>query len=564
MGGLRALLFCACGSLAGGIAFDSAALAAAPEAIAPAPSPAPSPASAPAAANVERAPEAFTIEAFDISGVTALSAEEVERLVYPHAGPGRGNADVEAARKALQDAYAAKGYGAALVDVPVQQRELFSQGIVQIAVSESPIGEVRVTDSRFHSLWVARGQVPSLVEGKPVDFKALQAEVAAANRFPDRSVNPVFKPGQVPGTLDVDLKVSDQRPLHASVQLDNDASPNTSRLRLTATARYTNLFQTGQSATLTYIVAPQNRDDTEVFAGSYSIPLLHSPWAFSVSGYASNSNVASLGGSSVLGNGFQVGLRAIRFLASSKYSQSISFGFDYKDFKQKILVASATASSAPIRYIPFEATYSLSGATEHSTFSASLGGTFGLRTIKGVVCIPVGTTCIDGDAFRNREQFSNENFVHANLSFDYAYGFDNDLVAAFRLTGQFADSHLITNEQFSAGGRQSVRGYYSAEAVGDDGIAPSLELRSPSIASRFGTWLNEARIFAFVDSAFLSVRDPLPGQTSSFRLVGVGGGLRLRVLKRFSGELLGAVPLTGGTATSAGDPQLSFQVKGEF
>ena len=412
-------------------------------------------------AGTNAAPAKFFIQAFDVSGVTVLSTEEIEALVYPHSGPDRGQADVEAARKAIQDAYAARGYGAALVDIPVQAQETFSAGIVQIAVNEVPVGHVRVVGSKYHSLWVARSQIPAVAEGAPVNLKALQTQVAAANRFPDRAIDPQFKAGKVAGEIDVDLKVTDERPFHASAQIDNDFSPNTKPLRLTATARYTNLFQAGQTATFTVIAAPQKIKDTEVFAGSYSIPVLGTPWSFSISGYHSNSNVASLGGSSVLGNGFQVGARVLYRLPSADTSQSISFGADFKDFKQKIAVSGAIASSAPVRYIPVELQYALSGADEHHSYDVSVGTTVGLRVIKQIVCIDVSGTCVPADAFQNREQFAYENFVRLNMAADYALTFAGDWTLSARVAGQLADGHLVTNEQFAAGGVQTVRGYYA-------------------------------------------------------------------------------------------------------
>ncbi|MEI5579132.1 alanine racemase C-terminal domain-containing protein, partial [Streptomyces brasiliscabiei] len=84
------------------------------------------------------------------------------------------------------------------------------------------------------------------------------------------------------------------------------------------------------------------------------------------------------------------------------------------------------------------------------------------------------------------------------------------------------DSHLITNEQFAAGGVHSVRGYYSAEAVGDDGISPSLELRAPSMGNLFAnagpalSWINDMRFFGFADAAFLHIRNALAGQTVNY------------------------------------------------
>jgi hemolysin activation/secretion protein len=515
-------------------------------------------------AGAERAPAKFVIEAFDVAGVTALPVGEVERLVYPFAGPDRTNEDVESARKALQDAYAARGFSAVVVEVPVQSRDTFAQGIVQLAVSEVPLGLLTVSDSRYHALSVTREAIPSLVAGKPIDVRALQADVTQANRFPDRTVNPVFKPGRRPGTLDVDLAVVDHRPLHASLQLDNDNSPSTTPLRMTANVRYTNLFQTGQTFTLTYINAPQQLREVEVVAGSYSVPLLNSPWQISVSGYYSNSDVASVGGSTVLGAGYQVGVRAQYVTSSEHLQRTFSFGPDFKDFKQKLTVAGAPASNAPVRYVPVELQYAVTGASEHSNYGLTFGTTFGLRAVKGVVCTQSTGACVPGDVFQNREANSYENFVHADLSLDYSYALANDIVGAFRLSAQLADSHLITNEQYSGGGLRSVRGYYSSEAVGDDGVAASLELRSPSFAPLLGAWLTEARFYGFVDSAFLKVIQPLPDVTSQYSLIGVGGGLSVRAFRRFSGQVLGAAALHDGVKTKQGDIRVNFVVKGDF
>jgi hemolysin activation/secretion protein len=517
----------------------------------------------PAADNAP-APARFFIQAFDVSGVTALPAAAIEALVYPHEGPDRTQADVEAARKAIQDAYTARGFGAVVVDIPVQQAETFSAGIVQIAVNEVPVGQVRVVGARFHSLWVARQAVPALVEGQPVNLQALQTQVSAANRFPDRSLDPQFKPGRAPGEIDVDLKMTDEHPLHASAQIDNDASPSTRPLRVTATARYTDLFQAGQAATFTYVVAPLDYHQTQVFAGSYTIPVLGTPWSVSLSAYHSNSNVASLGGSAVLGNGFQVGMRALYHLPATGTSQSLSFGADFKDFKQNIVVSGGLASAAPVRYIPVELQYALAGASEHSSYDVSLGSTLGLRVIHGVVCVPQTTGCVIADAFQNREQYSYENFVRVNFAGDYNYAFGKDFVLAARISGQLADSHLVTNEQVAGGGMQTVRGYYSSEAVGDNGIEPSLELRWPSLASWFGTWMTELRPYTFADAAFLHVDAALAGQHGDYRMIGVGSGLRLRLFGKLSGDFLAALPLTNGPVTVRRHARVNFQIKGDF
>ena len=49
---------------------------------------------------------------------------------------------------------------------------------------------------------------------------------------------------------------------------------------------------------------------------------------------------------------------------------------------------------------------------------------------------------------------------------------------ALDLRGQWAPQPLISNEQFATGGRDSVRGYYDGEILGDYGVQASAEWRS--------------------------------------------------------------------------------------
>jgi hemolysin activation/secretion protein len=518
----------------------------------------------------ERAPDRFPIYAIDVLGVTKLGAGEVEKMVYRYTGPDRSGTDVEEARKAIQDAYAAKGYEAVVVEIPTQPTELFQQGIVQIKVSEAPVGRVRVVDARYHSEKGILEQIPSLQEGAPLDMKRLQSDLNNANRYPDRIVEPSFKAGLEPGTVDVDLKVKDSFPVHASFDLNNDNSPSTTPLRLSGSARYSDLWHAGHTASVSFVLAPRNRQESSVISASYTAPLIGSPWTLLLYGYKSNSNIAALGGTNVLGNGYQIGGRAIYRLPGAGLSHSISFGPDFKDFKQDVFVGGLKAGAAPIRYIPLVVDYNMAGGDgDRESFDASIGATFGLRTIRKVrldcASTSFGQFCNPVDQFQDKAIDSIENFVHLNASFTYQLATKSDIVAKFSWQGQLSDVHLVANEQFGIGGLSSVRGYFQSEAVADSGLASSFELQSPSFASLFGSYVDELRLFGFVDNGYtvLVGRKPL-GQQNEFRLLSAGGGARIRLFDRVSGEVIVGVPLVAGPVSQRGDPRVTFQIKSEF
>lgn len=517
----------------------------------------PAAAPAPAALPVRSAPDRFEIAAFDVTGVTKLDAAAVETAIYPFAGPDRAATDVEAARKALEDAYKVRGYESVLVEIPPQPNEAFVAGIVLLKVTEATVGQVRVTGSKYHAPTVVLAQVPALKAGEVPDFTAAQKQLAAANRFPDREITPSIKAGRIPGTIDIDLRVRDTLPLHASLELNNDHNATTSDLRLAGSVRYTNLWQAGHTITGSYLISPQNRSEAEVISASYLAPLLGSRWTLLLYGYKSNSNVAALGGSQVLGNGYAIGTRAI-YRVPGEVEQSLTFGFDWKDFDQDILVPTGPDTppgliETPIAYVPLVVSYNRQAVSETSALNLTLGVTAGLRGF--------GSEIADVQAQRFD---AIGNFVHVNFEASYTRALGGDFSAFARLTGQFADSPLVTNEQFSIGGNSSVRGYFQSEAVGDDGVNGSLELRSPSLASNLGSFVDELRVFAFADGGFVRVRSPLPDQQAEFTLVSAGAGTRFQLLRYLKGDLAFGWALVDGVVRRAGDGMFTFSVKAEF
>jgi hemolysin activation/secretion protein len=510
-------------------------------------------------------PESFMVHAIDVVGVTKLSAAEIERTIYPFLGPGKTPADIEAARKAIQDAYVKIGYEATDVEVPPQPQEDFARGLVQIKVGEASVAKVKVSGSKYHSAAVLLKQLPSIRSGEPLNFKKLQSELAAANRFPDREVTPSFDGGEVPGEIDVELRVRDELPLHSSLELNNDNSPNTTALRLTGSTRHSNIWGQGHTLTAGFSLAPQRLSDSRAIFGSYSAPLIGTPWTINLNGYKSNTDIAALGGTNVLGNGYQVGVQAIYRLPFDRDYHAFRVGVDFKDFKQSIGLRGTTISDAPIRYIPLTLGYNAAIGRDKSALDLSLSTTFGLRVIKKIRCFdPTAPVCSLEDQFTNREVDSTENFAHVNLDLTHTYSFAGDWVTQTKFYGQFADSHLVSNEQFSVGGMSTVRGYFQSEAVGDRGIASSIELRAPSLATYIGKFVDDFRLFSFLEGGLASVIDPLPDVKSVFRIASFGGGLRIKLLGHFTGEVLVGVPILSTGETRNGDPRYSFSVKGEF
>ncbi|NBY23960.1 MAG: ShlB/FhaC/HecB family hemolysin secretion/activation protein, partial [Gammaproteobacteria bacterium] len=186
-------------------------------------------------ANMTKAPadessHPFDVWEFRIEGNTILDNQIIEKTVYPFLGNNKNIATVEEARGALEKAYHDAGYQAALVDIPEQD---VREGVVILKVTEGSVDRLRVTGSRYFSPGHIKEKVPALAEGKPLNLPQAQKELSKLSaESPDRQVTPVMRAGTTPGTIDIDLEVKDELPIHGSVELNARNSINTTRLRL--------------------------------------------------------------------------------------------------------------------------------------------------------------------------------------------------------------------------------------------------------------------------------------------------------------------------------------------
>lgn len=492
-------------------------------------------------------PANFQINEYLVRGNTLMHADDIESTVDPYLGPGRSMNDVHAARDALQKLYQSKGYQSVVVEIPPQQ---VKNGVILLQVTENSIGRLRVEGAKYHSPQEIRDAVPSLAQGSVPNFNQVQKELTDLNKQSGRQVVPLLSPGSMPQTMDVTLKVDDTYPLHGSVEVNNDHSAYTPDLRTIASVRYDNLWQLGHTISATYIVAPQDRHATEVYALSYLAPL-NTDWSLLGSAYKSNSNANTLGGTTVLGKGNAVSLQATKQLPvlGGDYTQMVSFGISRKHFEQNITLGGQTLQ-APLTYYPLTAAYTGQRTTDKSTTGFTLTGNFGWRGVGS-----------GNQAFDNQRYNARDNFADLRLDLNYAHSFAGDFAVATRASAQASTQPLISSEQFAAGGMSSVRGYLSAEDTADNGAIASVELRTPSIHAWLGSFANDWRFHVFVDGARLMLIDPLPEQRGRFTLLSTGIGTSFTVFHYLNGDLEYAYPLRAGVQTRAHDGHLLFSVK---
>ena len=394
-------------------------------------------------------------------------------------------------------------------------------------------------NARYFDIDKIKAGAPSLAEGKVPNLNTVTKDIVALNQWPDRRVTPALRAGVTPGTVDVDLNVEDQIPVHGSIELNNRESPNTTGLRLNATVRYDDLWQRGDSISATYQVAPQRRADAEVFSGSY-LARTDLDWlSVLIYGVDSESDVATVGGQErVVGPGQIIGGRAVITLpARDNFFHSIAIGADYKHFAEIVSQDSTLAFSTPVTYVPVVTNYSASWQHPGGMTQLNAGLTFGLRG--------AGSDPFDFDEKRFK---ATENFFYFRGDISDTSDLPGGAQLFVKAQAQLADQPLVSSEEFSAGGIDTVRGYLETETLGDDAVVGSVELRTPNLPEWLATVtkavsgqaakpsdLNEFRLFVFSDAARVQTLEPLVDQQAIFNLASYGIGTRFKIFNHVNG-----------------------------
>lgn len=545
------------------------------------------------AAAVQGPKKTFFINEYRVKGAHVLTPLEIETAVYPFLGPERTEADVQAACAALEKRYHDKGYSVASVQYAAQ---VGKGGVIFLQVSEGTVARLRVKGSRYFSPAKIKAAVPSVAEGKPLNFNAVTQDMIALNQLPDHGVTPSLKPGAEPGTYDVDLEVKDKAPVHASVEVNNRNTANTKPLRVNASVNDTNLGQSGDAVGLSYQVAPQRRQDSEVLTGYYLARFAGlERTAFMLQGTKQNSNISTLGGTTVAGPGQTVEARTNITLPNGKdwstgkdwndFYHTIGFGIAYKHYQQTIDTPGSSETPGagkivtPLTYFPLSVDYTatslnLTGKGSVTEFNAGINFNFrGLGS--GPSEFNLNRYKADGSYVIFRGDLS-----HTQELWWGFQGFG-------KVSGQLSNQPLVSSEQFSGGGLSTVRGYMEAQAVGDDGICGTLELRSPSVFTVFekpaktgqeakpaaGTKTQAApveattkewRFHIFSDAGGLVLHDALSGQKWRFGMVSIGAGTRISWNDMLSGSLDAGFPIYTLGHTKAQDWRLTFRVGANY
>ena len=470
-------------------------------------------------------------------GVTAFSDAKLQAVVKPFLGRSLNGRDLKDLCRAVQKYYAENGYILAQVFPPMQ--EMDSEHVLKVEVIEGFLGDVTIEGNRYYSDKFIRKFFASQV-GKAVNYNDILRSLLLLNENMDLSVGSVFKKGKNRGEADLVIIAKDKLPLHFYSDYNNYGSRITTNDRIGGTVEGGNLITSGDKLSFLEVVGfpPSDLNFSNVV---YSIPLNGNGAKLNLSYLFSHFQVGTLRPLDLAGQSNIGGLRVNQALKRTRvYSSDISFGFDFKQFKNERL--GYTYSYDKLRVLV------LNGAID---FIDSFKG----RTITNMT-LSAGIPNFLGGLHAIDERCSRPGaggrFFIGNVDLRRLQKLPWDCLLIFSASGQGTWNKLPISQQIYIGGADTVRGYPLASALGDNGYFGTLEFRAPIpyladkklFFSKTRKWKDFFQFVAFTDTGGVFLNGHVSGEGAPSYLTAMGVGLRVYGLWRFDISFDSGFPLT--------------------
>jgi len=427
--------------------------------------------------------------------------------------------------------------GRPVVDVVIVEQDI-TAGVVQLAVVEAMLGEVRAEGARHFNADRLAGQV-RLVPGEPIYSTLLMADLAWLNRNPFRAVDLVYSPGEADATSDVVLRIDDRFPMRVYGGYEDSGNALTGDNRWLAGVNYGNVW--GLDHQINYQWTFNERiDRLSAHSASYVAPL---PWRHiaTIFGAVVSSDAAidpafALGGETAqLSGRYAIPLAKPEFLSRQGFEHELEFGYDYKYSTSNLEFGLAQVLASATDVHQFIAGYRATLRDGHGATSAGVTGFFSPGNFGG------GN---DDAAYALARAGAESSYLYGRIDLERLQTLPLGFTAVARASGQFADGNLLPSEQLGFGGYASVRGYEENEALADRGILASVEVRAPAFSLVDRVFSegkpgggDEFQWLAFWDYAHGGNIDRLPGEARFTSLSSIGPGFRWSFGNRFSMRL---------------------------
>ncbi|MBF0273822.1 MAG: ShlB/FhaC/HecB family hemolysin secretion/activation protein [Nitrospinae bacterium] len=410
--------------------------------------------------------------------------------------------------------YASEGYFLARAYIPQQE---VKDGVVKIKIVEGKIGKINITGNKKVKTTDIQKHLGELRQKSVVKEQALESVLDDLNSLMGMNVRTILRPGELPGTSDLILDVTETPPYFFSLDTDNFGSKYLGKNRLGMTLIRGNIFTLGDQFTIRGVTSDLKQDSVSL---SYLYPL-----------FIPNLNV----GTSYSYSEQEIGAN-LKNLQSGGLSESANVNLSYTLYRTKnsqLRLKGGFEFKRSQNYL-----FNMTSSDEHfNNFYINLSGNFTDR-FQGMNFFSTTVTKGIAENKRNRalnsrtEALGNVTSVWFSVNRYQRLPFFDSYVL-MKGTAQAVSARTLSSNLFVIGGMGSVRGFPLSEYSGDNGYIASLEYVLPvplKINSGIADLpLNKIlSINGFIDhgESFM-LRKQIGDSNAS--ISGVGGGAQLNI-----------------------------------
>lgn len=431
--------------------------------------------------------------------------------------------------------------GRPIVHVQIPEQDI-SSGTIQVLIQESLMGEVHpVGNKHFSNRWFEKRIRQR--EASPINIQKLNKDLTWINRNSFIEADAIFRPGEKKGTTDIDLVIKDNWPYRFYAGVDNTGIPSTGHNRYYAGTNFGNLWGIGHQFNYQFTTATRY-DEFWAHTGQYLMPL---PWRHVWQFYGGYSHVEAPIRAinnptpfKTKGYSWQVSTRyEIPLPALLDFLQEINIGFDFKKTNNNINLDQPGLSSGT--------EFVFGGGANIGQFM--LGYNTGYEKINWKFNLTLESYYQPGPMGFGHQSNSDYNQLREFAKNDYFY-FRGQFLPIFRfpvvgiywylnLRGQYATQNLLSSEQMTVGGYDTVRGYDERQLNGDSAILFSTELRSPiwSFIRIHKKDRDAFQLLGFYDYGIAYVHKPTAGEPRHQYIQSIGPGARYTINKYLTARI---------------------------
>jgi len=518
------------------------------------------------------------VNKFEFTGNTVFSSAHLSRVLAHYTGRSISEAELEAARVAVTREYVDAGYinsGAVLPDQDVEG------GTIRLEIVEGRLSEVELEGNRWFRAWWLKSQLRHAA-GTPVNFNTLKTGLQLLRQNPGISrINAELKPGALPGEGILHTAIKDEHPFRLDMELSNKRPPSVGEGSVEFRFADLNLLGINDPFELRWGAAHATKDadfygdGIENVAVNYELPV--TPWGtyFGFNASRSNSGVLdeTFAALDIQSRSEELGLRLRQQLvntlgnslsatvsAARKHSETSLLGVPFS------LSPGASDGDSDVFATRFAVEWTNRTPVQVFSLRSTLSRGFhalGSSDASKQVSSANGDAIPDSrfTAWMNQAQYIRRIFdtpgdLHRSNTLG-ASMLRNTLII-LRANTQLAGNALLSLEQFSLGGAQSVRGYRENQILRDNGVFASAEVRIP-------LWTKQDREPVVSLAPYFDIGngwDSHKTNNGSQTLSSAGAGLLFHLSKRAEASLYWGQPLVRlqKSKTSLQDFGIHFQI----